>query len=155
METGLGLMMSLVKRLNAMCADLCLKIGFKERYTDTVLTAERGWEARKMRLIDADETIREIVWNSLSESGEAIEATAKAIRCIENMPSIERKKGGWIKMSDADGTYWCCSECGEELYRQWSFNRESDLFPKKISIDKTNFCPNCGIDMREERNETD
>ena len=42
-----------------------------------------------MRLIDADETIREIVWNSLSESSAAIEATAKAIHCIENMPSID------------------------------------------------------------------
>lgn len=47
----------------------------------------------------------------------------------------ERKNGEWIKMSDADGTYWCCSECGEELYRL---------------CDKTNFCPNCGADMRGE-----
>lgn len=46
----------------------------------------------------------------------------------------ERKNGEWIKMSDADGAYWCCSECGEELYRL---------------CDKTNFCPNCGADMRE------
>lgn len=63
----------------------------------------------------------------------------------------KRKKGEWIKMSDADGTYWCCSECGEELYRSLSFNREYDLFPKKASIDKTNFCPNCGADMRGEQ----
>lgn len=70
-----------------------------------------------------------------------------------NEPSPERKKGEWIKMSDADGTYWCCSECGEELYRSWSFNRDYDLFPEKTSIDKTNFCPSCGADMRERKEE--
>ena len=53
--------------------------------------------------------------------------------CEEVEP--ERKNGEWIKMSDADGTYWCCSECGEELYRL---------------CDKTNFCPNCGAEMRKE-----
>lgn len=85
-----------------------------------------------MRLIDADETIREIVWNSLSESGEAIEATAKAIRCIENMPSIERKKGKWIgRWDDA----FECSEChavieGDEVY--WRNNY---------------FCYHCGAKM--------
>lgn len=135
METGLGLMMSLVKRLNAMCADLCLKIGFKERYTDTVLTAERGWEARKMRLIDADETIREIVWNSLSESGEAIEATAKAIRCIENMPSIDTvKHGRWIRTTKADYV-WECSVCGYGL-----------------CDNRTTYCYDCGARMDGEDN---
>lgn len=67
---------------------------------------------------------------------------------IERLPSIERKKGKWIKMSDADGIYYCCSECGEELYRMWDFDREYNLFPRKRSIDKTDFCSHCGADMR-------
>lgn len=57
------------------------------------------------------------------------------------------KRGKWIKMSDADGTYWACSECGEELYRKWTFDREFDLFPKKETIDKTRYCPSCGCYM--------
>lgn len=61
----------------------------------------------------------------------------------------EQKVGKWIKMSDADGVYYCCSECGEELYREWTFDRECDLFPRKSSINKTKYCPNCGEKMEE------
>ena len=70
---------------------------------------------------------------------------------VEKLSSAqpEQKVGKWIKMSDADGVYYCCSECGEELYRKWVFDREFDLFPKKESIDKTNYCPNCGAKMEE------
>lgn len=60
------------------------------------------------------------------------------------------RHGEWVKMSDADGHYFCCSKCGEELYRKVVFNREFDLFPTKKSIDKTNFCPNCGAKMDKE-----
>lgn len=94
-----------------------------------------------MRLIDANETIREIVRNSLSESSAAIEATAKAIHCIENMPFIERKKGTWKReISHYNGAYHLyCSNCGECC---------------GITIDKLNkewnFCPNCGADMKRE-----
>ena len=63
----------------------------------------------------------------------------KVIDRINALPSAEpqRKKGKWIKMSDADGIYWACSECGEDI-------------PRTESIDKINFCPNCGADMRGE-----
>lgn len=37
-------------------------------------------------------------------------------------------KAGWIKMSDPDRIYYCCSRCGEEGER-------------------TKFCPNCGAKM--------
>ena len=66
------------------------------------------------------------------------------INTIRELPTIEHKKGKWIKMSDADGVYWCCSECGEELPRVNKFDPRFDLFPRLKSIDKTNFCPNCG-----------
>lgn len=68
---------------------------------------------------------------------------------ISYLRQPERIRGRWIKMSDADGTYYCCSECGEELYRLWAFDREFDLVPHKESIPKTSYCPNCGADMRE------
>lgn len=70
---------------------------------------------------------------------------------LNSLPSAhpEQRTGKWIKMSDADGVYYCCAECGEDLYREWSFNRSYDLFPRKKSIDKTKYCPNCGARMEE------
>lgn len=44
-------------------------------------------------------------------------------------PAEGKKKGRKIKMSDADGVYYCCSECGEEVLRTWIY------------------CPNCGAKM--------
>lgn len=72
---------------------------------------------------------------------------------VDDAPTIDAepvRHGHWIKMSDADGHYYACSECGEELYREWSFDRDFDLFPKKRTIDKTQYCPNCGAKMDEE-----
>lgn len=82
--------------------------------------------------------------------------TKAEIADINNAPTIDAepvRHGHWIKMSDADGHYYACSECGEELYREWSFDREFDTFPKKKSIDKTQFCPNCGAKMDEVNDE--
>lgn len=62
----------------------------------------------------------------------------------------ERKKGKWIKMSDTDGIYWACSECGEDLPRVPHYNPQFDLFPRLESIEKTKFCPNCGCAMKGE-----
>ena len=64
---------------------------------------------------------------------------------------VERKRGKWIKMSDADGNYYACSECGEEIPRVPDFNPQFDLFPRLKSLEKTKFCFNCGADMREEK----
>lgn len=64
---------------------------------------------------------------------------------IEDAPAINFvKHGKWIKMSDADGDYWCCPECGEDIPRILCYDPQFDLFPRLKSIDRTNFCPNCG-----------
>ena len=63
---------------------------------------------------------------------------------------VVQKKGKWIKRSDTDDIYWSCSECGEDIPRVSHFDPQFDLFPRLESIEKTNFCPNCGADMREE-----
>lgn len=71
-----------------------------------------------------------------------------AYQMILDAPSAERPTGRWIRMSDADGEYYCCDQCGEELNRYIteapSFSKQ---YPSKYSIDKTNFCPNCGAKM--------
>ena len=102
-----------------------------------------------MRLIDADAMIRAVEKESTQDGSYGYMDTKSIVDLINDAPTIEpeRKKGRWIKMSDADGQYYCCSECGEELYRKWTFDREFDLFPKKESIEKTMYCPNCGADM--------
>lgn len=48
------------------------------------------------------------------------------------------RHGRWVKVHD-EVCYWlACSVCGEEI-------------PKRFGTDHyTNFCPNCGADMREE-----
>lgn len=71
---------------------------------------------------------------------------------IAELPSAEpkRKKGTWIKMSDADGVYWACSECGENIPRVSDYDPQFNLFPRLKSIKKTNFCANCGAEMRGE-----
>jgi RNA polymerase-binding transcription factor DksA len=72
---------------------------------------------------------------------------------IESAPTadvVERKKGKWIKMSDADGVYWACRECGEDIPRVSHFDPQFDLFPRLKSLKKTNFCSNCGAKMEEE-----
>ena len=76
--------------------------------------------------------------------------TAKQM--LKTMPTsdvVKVKHGKWIKMSDADGVYWACSECGEDIPRIAHYNPQFDLFPRLESIDKTSFCPNCGADMRD------
>lgn len=83
----------------------------------------------------------------LPHSAYTVEAFKMAVEALSAQP--EQRTGKWIKMSDADGVYYCCSECGEDLYREWLFNRDYDLFPRKKTIDKTKYCPHCGAKMEE------
>ena len=74
----------------------------------------------------------------------------------EDVPTADVRENvhaHWVKMSDADGIYWACGECGEELPRVEHFDPQFDLFPSLKSICKTKFCPNCGAQMDERREE--
>jgi hypothetical protein len=74
------------------------------------------------------------------------QADREAVMSVAAQPG--RKTGEWVRMSDADGEYYCCNQCGEDLNRYMmetpSYNNP---YPHKYSIDKTNFCPNCGALM--------
>lgn len=51
-------------------------------------------------------------------------------------------------MSDSDGEYWACSNCGVELPRYViERSTQDNPFPKYLSIDRTSYCPNCGTKM--------
>ena len=102
-----------------------------------------------MRPIDAD---------ALKNGGYELQRTYRKdastmvyeVKKLDDIPTIEAepvKHGRWIAMSDADGVYWACSECGEDIPRISHYNPQFDLFPRLESIDKTNYCPNCGAKM--------
>lgn len=104
-----------------------------------------------MRPIDADDLIKSVhdEWDECLVWDESGEETANEMeRIINNKLTIDLvKHGKWIKMSDADGVYWACSECGEDIPRISHYNPQFDLFPRLQSIEKTRYCPNCGAKM--------
>lgn len=99
-----------------------------------------------MRLIDADALKLDIVEEGQKSKrykiGEFWELNRDEIwDVIDRQPTIEpeRKKGKWIKVDNGYSYWYECSECGcEPLRSKWN-GRE--VF--------SDFCPNCGADMRE------
>lgn len=89
-----------------------------------------------MRAIDADALINELN-NSHYPGAPYVDAGISiAIGKVCDAPTIEpqRKKGMWIEHNPHKwglGIVFECSECGE-----------------KIDCEPSNFCPNCGSDMR-------
>ena len=93
-----------------------------------------------MRLIDADELQLAIVEEGQANKrkkyviGDIWELTGAEIReVINSMPTIQPKRGRWI-----DGY---CSECGAH----------APFWAMASTYHKSNFCPNCGVNMRGEQ----
>lgn len=86
-----------------------------------------------MRLIDADDFIAQTreLYNQAGWGFRDIHYSQSAVEFnLSMMPTIDPVRyGRWVKMSDADGIFYGCSECGE-----WH---------KEMS----NYCPNCGAKM--------
>ena len=61
------------------------------------------------------------------------------VKELEDIPSAEPKQGEWLFVGNSIEAEWECSECGEK-----EFGSKSSL---------TNFCPNCGADMRKGAND--
>lgn len=96
------------------------------------------------RLIDADalmprlEFIREAE-HQIFYGKESWGFVSKCITAVEDAPTIEeRKTGKWI---DQKGGGCCCSECG-----RYALDEVDGNFIHVAA--KSNFCPNCGADMR-------
>ena len=87
----------------------------------------------------AIEIINRVQKAHIASKGKPILGAATMIIEIEDLPSAqpERKTGRWINHEDEDGEHYGdnCSECGE-----WYV----------MPFGKSNFCPNCGADMRKE-----
>lgn len=92
-----------------------------------------------MRLIDADSI--EIPHFHLATD------RIKVVDAIDNAPTIEPKRGEWIRQEaqhKVDKTVLDCRVCSECGAAYVIHNNIKDL-----DTDPPNFCPNCGADMRE------
>ena len=79
------------------------------------------------------------------------ETVADAIEMVKNMETIDpRPRGRWLYASDSDGEHYYCSRCEGELPR-YSLKAVTwdNPYPHMQSIDKTDYCPRCGADMRQ------
>ena len=90
-----------------------------------------------MKTIYADKLINEIVFhtNFPTDIKEEIEDI------IQNAPPVEpeREHGEWV-LGGYDNMYYVCNKCG---------HKQSEYYNKPTA----NFCPDCGVDMREKQNE--
>lgn len=96
-----------------------------------------------MRLIDADKLKAHFAWWN-DEYKDIFDSIIDQQRTVDTV-----RHGWWVTMSDAFGSYYACSECGESLERRQYYNPQFDLFPRLKSIDKSLYCPNCGAKMEE------
>lgn len=68
-------------------------------------------------------------------------------RCVKELPSVENK-GEWIKINSGDKDFpesICCNRCLHEN-SHFDFNEHNEPIGKVFIT--SNFCPNCGADMR-------
>ena len=113
---------------------------------------------RSMRLIDADALITQIETNICKPCRERKD-DCHGVRCracqygdeindIDSAPTVEQRKAGqWIdgKRMKFDGTFYWFRQCNQCGYERNDCDTEKD----------SNFCPDCGADMRGEQHETD
>lgn len=85
-----------------------------------------------------DERNRIIRWH---EGLEPYVRLRDVLIAIVNLPAAQpqRKKGRWVEVTDGTCIWKVCDQCGEKpLWNEWRTDRC-----------ESNFCPNCGADMRE------
>ena len=110
-----------------------------------------------MRLIDADALKNSVLkWLPPDPCGQEekeypfeTDICVSMMQEIEDAPTIEseQKKGKWIDghRMKFDGTFYWFRQCDQCGYERNDCDTEKD----------TNFCPNCGADMRGDKDETD
>ena len=87
--------------------------------------------------------ISEGSYNTIKECYERGELlTTICMQIATGTPYEERPQGEWIEKYSDYGVYYRCSNC-----HKMPPNYECDY---KEGAIKTNFCPNCGVDMRGE-----
>lgn len=96
-----------------------------------------------MRPIDADHLnmyLCELQMANLGEDDDYCETLNEVIHIVDGQPTIEAetvKHGEWVE----DGDFLICLNCESEINIKNSLGVEN----------RKNFCPNCGADMRERK----
>ena len=105
---------------------------------------ERKEERGMSDLISRQDAIDEVI-NLWAEKPFGNPALVEIKDCIEALPSAERKRGEWIETSSGD--HWKCSRCN---YRAgfWFDEENSCEWSMDVSEWLSNFCPNCGAEMK-------
>lgn len=98
-----------------------------------------------MRAIDSEALITQIMnkMRRYNYDETRILTLASVIKRVDELPTIdvvERKKGHWISAAEFEE----CSVCHVKHLKEFQ-----TVYGKAQWI-KSNFCPNCGADMREE-----
>ena len=88
--------------------------------------------------------IPETVYEAFKEWHKNKVATVEQSLIANGIPYEERPTGHWFLLDECanEGVY--CSNCHKKVYRVEYANQKL----------KSNFCPNCGADMRGKKNET-
>lgn len=116
----------------------------QEPCEDAVSRAEVKKIAKEMYLevanmeLDA-KTISDCISCASSKCREVLE------RKLQALPSVipqEPRKGHWCPQNDDCFDWYECSECGYGSEGEMQYSSEYDV--------RTNFCPNCGADMRKD-----
>lgn len=74
-------------------------------------------------------------WDGISYDGDGYHIASECEDILDNLPSVQPRKGKWTRHFDGNEWYWYCSSCKEQWY-------EEDLWMGGNSF--PNFCPNCG-----------
>lgn len=97
-----------------------------------------------MRLIDADALIEfwkaDFTEEERSKLHIPLNVAIENLRDAPTVDAVERKRGEWKEITDR--TMDCCYRCSE-----CGFIRDAYF------LEVTNFCPNCGADMRKVKEE--
>ncbi len=109
-----------------------------------------------MRLIDADALLQEMMKTRASlqmlDNTQSADKMMHGLRMaeikVEEAPTIEPKRGEWHRsLSDCEEGWVTCNNCG----MQFDYYLLDQLGAEIENVYFTNFCPNCGADMRKEK----
>ena len=99
---------------------------------------------KKQKLIDVDEFIRTIHYHDERQKTD-VWLTEDIEYLLVELPAVDAKpvvRGRWTSLTDCANAGVYCSVCLKKVYKEdyaWC-NRKNKL--------RSNFCPNCGADMR-------
>jgi hypothetical protein len=92
-----------------------------------------------MRLIDADKLPEHKFTIVTAKGSDFMRGWNHAIDAIvDNEPTVERPTGHWFLLDECSNEGVYCSNCRKKVYRVEYANQKV----------KSNYCPNCGADMR-------